>query len=132
MDIIVGSISAKQIPHICNLPLDPALTYKCLVEVNSASGINAQSELWDCFHTLRLTPTTSMHDHIGLFHDITDCLDREFKDKPSDAQFISTLLRSLPNDIIWNQFLQSVDGDIERDNKEHIIHHCIAQYNSLE
>ncbi|KIK59177.1 hypothetical protein GYMLUDRAFT_245599 [Collybiopsis luxurians FD-317 M1] len=132
MDIIVGSISAKQIPHICNLPLDPALAYKCLVEVNSTSGINAQSELWDHFHTLCLTSTTSMHDHIGLFCDITDCLDHEFKDKPSDAQFILTLLCSLPNDVIWSQFRQSIDGDIEHDNKEHIVCCCIAQYNSLK
>ena len=107
MKLIVERVGSKQLPHIRNLPNDPATAYARLTAANTVKGIDAQADLWDKFHSLRLTPDISMTDHVGSFRDIADRLGHEFHDPVSDPQFISALLRSLPNTLQWQNFRHS-------------------------
>lgn len=109
---IVKRMSRKQLPHIRHLGNNPATVYTRLVEVNSNTGLNGNSDLWTRFSELRMTDATSMADHVAALRDIADHLHIEYSDKPSDAQFISTFLHSLPPTSEWNQFRHSIDGDI--------------------
>lgn len=125
---IVKRVSRKQLPHIRHLGNNPAAVYAHLVEVNSNTGLNGNSDLWTRFSELRMTDATSMADHVAALRDIADRLHIEYSDKPSDAQFISTFLRSLPPTSEWNQFRRSIDGDIRYDDMEHVICRALNEY----
>ncbi|KAE9387992.1 hypothetical protein BT96DRAFT_1075817 [Gymnopus androsaceus JB14] len=128
MNVIVECIGENQLAHIRNLPCNPRLAFNRLVEANSDHGIDAISNLWDTFHTPRLTSNSTMADHVGAFRDVADHLEHEFNDKPSNAQFISALLHSLPPTDKWQQFCHTMSSDMLNDDWEHVIQHCLSEF----
>ena len=128
MKPIVERVGSKQLPHIRNLPNDPATAYARLTAANTVKGIDAQADLWDKFHSLHLTPDISMMDHVGSFRDIADRLGHEFHDPVSDPQFILALLRSLPNTLQWQNFRRSLRSDLQNDDLEHVISCLYSEY----
>ncbi len=93
---IIKRIGRKQLQYIHQLGTDPKAIWDRLVVMNSTNGLSAQTVLWDQFDKLKMSKATAMVDHITMLCELSDKLERLFKDKPSDSKFISMLLCSLP------------------------------------
>ncbi|PBK86074.1 hypothetical protein ARMGADRAFT_1035812 [Armillaria gallica] len=129
---IIKRIGRKQLQHIHQLGTDLKAIWDRLVVMNSTNGLSAQTALWNQFDEFKMSKVTAMADHIAMLCELSDKLKRLFKDKPSDSKFISTLLRSLPNTSDWKLFKSGLESDLQNDDKEHVISHCLNKFAKQE
>ncbi|KZV58881.1 hypothetical protein PENSPDRAFT_660152 [Peniophora sp. CONT] len=114
ISLISNSIDRCQIPHVADIDDDPHAMWKRLHEMNSVSGLDRSSALWERFLFTRLDmeETNAMSTHVARLRGLRAELDAR-KETVTKTLFIVTLLRSLPQDEdSWDLFRQSVRSDI--------------------
>ncbi|KAF9048106.1 hypothetical protein BDZ89DRAFT_1258104 [Hymenopellis radicata] len=130
--IIIERTGRRQLAHIRQLDGNPKAMWDRLIAMNRTTGLSMHIRLWQLFDSTTLTPDNTMSTHIAVLREIAEKLERLFKDEPSSAKFIATLLGSLPDNKGYRDLISSLEGDIQSDDLDHVIQRCLNEYERQE